>query len=105
VPELPDIAAYIAALEPRVLGERLESVRIGTPFLLRTIRPAVSDAEGDPLADAPNLADRVALRVGNGRPDGPKQERRADANAFERFAQHARFERGDVGRDIRQFRH
>jgi len=63
VPELPDIAAYIAALEPRVLGEPLESVRIGTPFLLRTIRPAVSDAEGRTVREIRRVGKRIALGV------------------------------------------
>jgi formamidopyrimidine-DNA glycosylase len=63
VPELPDIAAYIAALEPRVVGERLESVRIGTPFLLRTIRPAVSDAEGRTVREIRRIGKRIALGV------------------------------------------
>ena len=34
MPELPDITAYIVALEPRIIGKRLEHVRLGTPFLL-----------------------------------------------------------------------
>jgi len=36
MPELPDIAAYITALEPRVLEQPLERVRLASPFLLRT---------------------------------------------------------------------
>jgi formamidopyrimidine-DNA glycosylase len=63
LPELPDIAAYIAALEPRVLGEPLESVRIGTPFLLRTIRPSVSDAEGKTVREIRRVGKRIALGV------------------------------------------
>ncbi len=61
MPELPDIAAYIAALEPRVLGEPLESIRIGTPFLLRTIEPGVADAEGRTVRDLRRVGKRIAL--------------------------------------------
>jgi formamidopyrimidine-DNA glycosylase len=46
VPELPDITIYLEALQPRVLGQTLERVRIGNPFLIRTIDPPVSAIEG-----------------------------------------------------------
>ena len=39
MPELPDITAYLEALQPRVVGQPLERVRLGNPFLVRTIRP------------------------------------------------------------------
>jgi formamidopyrimidine-DNA glycosylase len=39
MPELPDIAAYISALEARVLGQVLERARLGSAFLLRTVEP------------------------------------------------------------------
>ena len=46
MPELPDILAYTHALEPRILGQTLEHVRIANPFLLRTTLPTVADVEG-----------------------------------------------------------
>ena len=46
MPELPDITVYIEALDKRVLGERLESVRIHSPFLLRTFEPPLAEASG-----------------------------------------------------------
>src|SRR5579864_6047722 len=45
MPELPDITAYITALEPRVIGQRLERVRLGSPFLLRTAQPPLASVE------------------------------------------------------------
>lgn len=45
MPELPDIAAYITALEPRIVGQPLERVRLASPFLLRTVDPPLADAE------------------------------------------------------------
>jgi formamidopyrimidine-DNA glycosylase len=52
MPELPDITAYIDALAPRVLGQPLERVRIGNPFVIRTIRPGPDELIGQtvPLA-------------------------------------------------------
>ena len=65
MPELPDIAAYIAALEPRLVGEPLEHVRIGTPFLLRTIRPAVSETEGRIVRELRRVGKRIAIGLEN----------------------------------------
>jgi formamidopyrimidine-DNA glycosylase len=48
VPEIPDIEAYLEALRPQVLGERLLGVRLTHPFLLRTVDPplcAVADRQ------------------------------------------------------------
>ena len=46
MPELPDIAAYISALEPRIVGQPIQQVRLASPFLLRTAQPPVSSVEG-----------------------------------------------------------
>jgi formamidopyrimidine-DNA glycosylase len=39
MPELPDIEVYLEALRPRIVGQPLEAVRLGSPFLLRTVEP------------------------------------------------------------------
>ena len=39
MPELPDVAVYVEALVSRVLGHRLERVKIANPFLLRSFDP------------------------------------------------------------------
>ena len=44
MPELPDISAYLGALQERIAGQPLEHVRIASPFLLRTARPPITDA-------------------------------------------------------------
>mgnify|MGYP002814500451 CR=1 FL=1 len=46
MPELPDIVVYVESLEARVLGETLDKVRLSSPFLLRTVSPPLSAAEG-----------------------------------------------------------
>ena len=46
MPELPDITVYIEALDKRIIGRRLEAVRIASPFLVRTVEPPVKAAEG-----------------------------------------------------------
>jgi formamidopyrimidine-DNA glycosylase len=65
VPELPDIAAYIAALEPRIIGQQLQRLRIATPFLLRTVQPPVADAEGKVVREIRRVGKRIAIGMEN----------------------------------------
>jgi len=46
VPELPDIRMYVAALERRIVGRRLERIRFASPFVLRSTEPAPAEAAG-----------------------------------------------------------
>jgi len=46
MPELPDITVYIEALERFVGGQRIERIRLRSPFLLRTVTPDLQSAEG-----------------------------------------------------------
>jgi len=63
MPELPDITAYINALEARILGQRLEHVRIASAFLLRTAKPAVSETEGKTVRELRRVGKRIAIGV------------------------------------------
>ena len=63
MPELPDITAYIAAIEARILGQPLTQVRIASAFLLRTARPAVSEAEGKTVRAVRRIGKRIAIGV------------------------------------------
>jgi formamidopyrimidine-DNA glycosylase len=65
VPELPDIAGYITALEPRIVGEALERVRIATPFLLRTVEPPVTQVEGTTVREIRRIGKRIAFGMEN----------------------------------------
>jgi formamidopyrimidine-DNA glycosylase len=61
MPELPDITAYISALEPRIIGHTLQRVRVGSPFLLRTADPPLSAAEGHPVRELRRIGKRIAF--------------------------------------------
>ena len=61
MPELPDITAYISALEPRVVGKTLEAVRVASPFLLRTVDPPVASAEGRTVRELRRIGKRIAF--------------------------------------------
>lgn len=61
MPELPDIAVYIEALEKRILGQTLERTRITTPFLVRTFDPPISAAEGKSVRELRRIGKRIAI--------------------------------------------
>ncbi len=64
MPELPDIQAYLTALEPHLLGDpaaTLDDVRIANPFLLRSVQPPVSDAKGRRVSGLRRVGKRIAI--------------------------------------------
>ena len=63
MPELPDISAYITALEPRIVGQPIEHVRLASPFLLRTVEPPVATIEGRTVRQLRRIGKRVAIGV------------------------------------------
>ena len=65
MPEMPDIAAYISALEPRIVGQPLEQVRIASAFLLRTAQPPITNAEGHVVRELRRIGKRIAIGLDN----------------------------------------
>ena len=61
MPELPDIVAYVGALESRVLGQPLQRVRLASPFLLRTSQPPLSSVEGRTVRELRRVGKRIAF--------------------------------------------
>ena len=61
MPEFPDIVAYVRALEPRIVGEPLEQVRVASPFLLRTADPPLGSAEGKRVRELRRIGKRIAI--------------------------------------------
>ncbi len=61
MPELPDITAYLNALESRIVNEKLLQVRLGSPFLLRTVQPSLSDVEGRTVTQLRRIGKRIAI--------------------------------------------
>lgn len=61
MPELPDIALYLHALSPRILGSRLERLRIASPFVLRSVEPRPEDIEGRVVRRLSRLGKRIVL--------------------------------------------
>jgi formamidopyrimidine-DNA glycosylase len=61
MPELPDILLYLHALAPRVVGRRLERVRLFTPFLLRTVTPPITAVQGKRCLGLKRLGKRIVF--------------------------------------------
>jgi formamidopyrimidine-DNA glycosylase len=63
MPELPDIAAYIGAIELRIVGQPIEHIRLASPFLLRTVQPSITDVEGRIARELRRIGKRIAIGV------------------------------------------
>ena len=61
MPELPDISAYITALEARIMGQTLERVRLGSVFLLRSVDPPLSAVDGCTVRRLRRVGKRIAI--------------------------------------------
>jgi formamidopyrimidine-DNA glycosylase len=61
MPELPDISAYIAALESRIVGQPVTRIRLASPFLLRTVAPPLTSAEGCTVGKLRRVGKRIAI--------------------------------------------
>ena len=61
MPELPDVAAYIVALEPRIVGQTLERIRIASPSLLRSAEPPPAACEGATIREIRRVGKRIAI--------------------------------------------
>ncbi len=61
MPELPDLAIYLEALERRVLGARLSKLRVLSPFTLRSVAPAPAELEGRAVTELRRIGKRIAI--------------------------------------------
>jgi len=72
MPELPDITAYLTALEPRILGRMLERVRLQSVFVLRTADPPISAVEGKAVRELRRVGKRIAIGIDGETDAGPE---------------------------------
>jgi len=61
MPELPDITVYVEALQSRLCGEELTEVRLGTPFLLRTVDPPLAEIVRKRVRDVTRSGKRIII--------------------------------------------
>jgi formamidopyrimidine-DNA glycosylase len=65
LPELPDITVYIEALEKRIVGRKVERIRIAKPFLVRSVEPPISETEGQRVTGIRRIGKRIAIGLEN----------------------------------------
>jgi len=65
VPELPDISAYITALDARIVSQPLQQVRLGSVFLLRTVDPPLTAVNGRTVRELRRVGKRIAIGLGS----------------------------------------
>jgi formamidopyrimidine-DNA glycosylase len=63
MPELPDVTVYVEALERRVVGHRLEEIRLNSPFVLRTVAPPLGEVQGRRVAGVRRLGKRIVITL------------------------------------------
>ena len=63
MPELPDVVVYVESLERRIGGQRLDRVRLISPFVLRTVNPAPAATEGRRVAGVRRLGKRIVISL------------------------------------------
>ena len=66
MPELPDIELYLHALRPRILNQRLERIRIASPFLVRSFEPPIDRAHGKAVVGLRRLGKRLVWELEGG---------------------------------------
>jgi formamidopyrimidine-DNA glycosylase len=63
MPELPDITAYIHALESRIVGQPIQQIRLASLFLLRTAEPPITEVEGRTVCELRRIGKRIVIGV------------------------------------------
>ena len=63
MPELPDVELYLFALRPRIVGNRIERVRLATPFLLRSVDPPLEAAKGRTVTGLRRIGKRIVWEI------------------------------------------
>ena len=61
MPELPDIVAYVHALESRIVAQPIQQIRLVSPFLLRTAEPSITEVEGHVVRELRRIGKRIAI--------------------------------------------
>jgi len=66
MPELPDVTVYVECIAARVLDRKIERVRIGSPFVVRSVDPPIYELEGRTVRAVRRIGKRIAIGVDGG---------------------------------------
>ena len=61
MPELPDVTVYVEAIAKRIVDQPLLKLRLGNPFVLRTVDPPPSDLAGKRVINVRRLGKRIVI--------------------------------------------
>lgn len=61
MPELPDLTIYVESLCKRIVGQRLENVRLDSPFILRTVKPSIDEVCGKTVRELLRIGKRIVF--------------------------------------------
>jgi len=61
LPELPDVTVYVECVAAKVLGRRIERLRIASPFVVRSVDPPIYETEGKTVRDVRRIGKRIAI--------------------------------------------
>ncbi|MGB2869244.1 MAG: DNA-formamidopyrimidine glycosylase family protein [Bacteroidota bacterium] len=63
MPELPDVTIYLEALQARIIGQRLEKIRLVSPFVLRSVDPPIASAQGKKITGLRRIGKRIVFEL------------------------------------------
>jgi formamidopyrimidine-DNA glycosylase len=66
MPELPDVTVYVELIAAKTAGRTIDRVRIANPFVVRSVDPPVSEAEGRTVRDVRRIGKRIAIGLDGG---------------------------------------
>lgn len=66
MPELPDLSVYQGALERRIVGRCLDRLRLGNPFVLRTVSPSVDAVSGRRVQSVRRIGKQMVFELAGG---------------------------------------
>jgi formamidopyrimidine-DNA glycosylase len=66
MPELPDVAVYVEALDRLIHGQPLVRLRLGNPFVLRTVDPPPAELAGRRVTGLGRIGKRIVIALEGG---------------------------------------
>ena len=63
MPELPDVTVYVEAIAQRIVDQPLVKLRLGNPFVLRTVDPSPSALAGKRVINVRRLGKRIVIEL------------------------------------------
>lgn len=66
MPELPDIVAYIEALDRKISGQVVTAVRVKSPFVVRSFDPPIAEAAGHRVVGLRRMGKRIVIALDGG---------------------------------------